>query len=210
LRRCKAAQSSPSIIPNKQLASHFSFMRIASSGWAVPRKILFTESLRTRHTGSRNTNEIRALRWEDFSGDEIQVRRSAYGSQVFDTKTLTSAAPVPLLPILKTALLAHRRRNPGDGFIFYGGTGKPLVLANLVRRDIKPALNAKGITWRGWHGFRRGLGSTLYGLGVSDKIIQAILRHANVQTTMEFYVKTSSGESQAAMRKLAAAWQPKK
>src|SRR5262249_44887378 len=34
------------------------------------------------------------------------------------------------------------------------------------------------IAWRGWHAARRGLGTNLYRLGVPEKTIQAILRHA--------------------------------
>lgn len=34
-----------------------------------------------------------------------------------------------------------------------------------------------------------GLGTNLYRLGVPEKDIQAILRHANVDTTLTYYVK---------------------
>ena len=37
--------------------------------------------------------------------------------------------------------------------------------------------------WHGWHAARRGLGTNLYRLGLPEKTIQAILRHANVSTT---------------------------
>jgi hypothetical protein len=37
--------------------------------------------------------------------------------------------------------------------------------------------------WHGWHAARRGLGTNLYRLGIPEKTIQAILRHANVSTT---------------------------
>jgi integrase len=43
--------------------------------------------------------------------------------------------------------------------------------------------------WHGWHAARRGLGSNLYRLGVPEKVIQAILRHANVNITMGYYIK---------------------
>jgi integrase len=43
--------------------------------------------------------------------------------------------------------------------------------------------------WHGWPAFRRELGSNLYALGVPDKIFQRILRHANVSTTLAYYVK---------------------
>jgi integrase len=114
------------------------------------------------------------------------------------------------VPILKRALLAHRKRTPGDGFIFEGTTGKPLVLANLVRREIKPSLSRARLQWRGWHGFRRGLASNLYRLGVPDMVIQRVLRHANVATTQAHYVKTSDPDARAAMRKLEVAFSKSK
>jgi hypothetical protein len=51
----------------------------------------------------------------------------------------------------------------------------------------------------------RCLGSNLYrlgGLGVSGMVIQQILRHANVTTTINIYVKTVSSDATAAMKML--------
>jgi hypothetical protein len=41
----------------------------------------------------------------------------------------------------------------------------------------------------------------LYRLGVSDKTIQAILRHSNVNVTTTYYIKTNSSDVTAAMEK---------
>lgn len=154
-------------------------------------------------------SELRALKWEDFTGEEIMVRRSAWRTWVSDegdTKTEDSAAPVPCVPFLAKALKAHRKTTLSGPFIFAGSTGRPLVLANLVRREIKPALTKAGIEWRGWHGFRRGLATNLYRLGVPDMVIQRILRHSNVATTQAHYVKTSDADTRAAMKKLEKAF----
>jgi len=59
--------------------------------------------------------------------------------------------------------------------------------------------------WHGWHAFRRGLGSDRYALGVPDAVIQNVLRHANLSTTMTYYVKTTPETRQAAMAKLESA-----
>jgi Phage integrase family len=56
--------------------------------------------------------------------------------------------------------------------------------------------------WHGWHAARRGLGSNLYRLGVSDTVIQRILRHANVSTTATYYIKTAADDVRSAMAKL--------
>jgi integrase len=60
-------------------------------------------------------------------------------------------------------------------------------------------------TWRGWHAARRGLGTNLYALGVPEKVIQEILRHANVATTSTYYIKTIPAQVSDAMERLQQA-----
>jgi hypothetical protein len=60
------------------------------------------------------------------------------------------------------------------------------------------------LPWYGWHAFRRGLATNLHRLGVSDRVIQEVLRHANVTTTMNIYVKMVSADAVIAMKALEA------
>jgi integrase len=157
-------------------------------------------------TGLR-LSEIRGLRWDDYDGETITVKRSVWRTHVGETKTTASAAGIPVLPVLSKALDKHNQRTDlKTRYIFEGRTGRPLVLANVTRFRIAPVLKAKKVPWSGWHGFRRGLASTLYALAVPDKVIQQILRHADVSVTMKHYVKTSSGQAEAAMKKLEEAF----
>ena len=73
---------------------------------------------------------------------------------------------------------------------------------NNLLRSVLPALDKASLQWRGWHACRRGLGSNLYRLGVPDVVIQRILRHANVSTTISFYVKSTAVDVRDAMEKL--------
>ena len=59
--------------------------------------------------------------------------------------------------------------------------------------------------WQGWHAARRGLGSNLYRLGVPDKVIQRILRHSNLSTTLSYYVESKPQDAQDAMTRLEKA-----
>lgn len=156
-------------------------------------------------TGLR-VSEIKGLRWEDFQGDELHVARSVWQGHISETKTLSSKAAVPVLPLVRRALEAHRKRTPDSGFIFAGSTGQPLRIENVYRRDMKEAFEKNTIQWRGWHAFRRGLGTNLNALGADARTIQAILRHSDVSTTMAFYVKPVAKESIAAMKKLEKAF----
>ena len=154
-------------------------------------------------TGLRES-ELRGLRWEDYTGDEIRVLRSVWRRHIGPTKTEESGEnPVPVIPILRRALDRHKKRHPGDGYIFAGDRrGAPLNLDNLSRRVLSPTLNGG---WKGWHGFRRGLGTNLYRLGVPPKIIQEILRHADVSTTETHYIVVDRSETKDAMKKLERA-----
>ena len=117
------------------------------------------------------------------AGQETPNRKHATGQQV---SRLTDGDHLPPRPIFATI------------------KGTPLSLNNVLNRQILPVLNAcvkcgkvrsehgedheyeRDSTrpeWHGWHAFRRGLATNLHDLGVDDKTIQAILRHANVAVT---------------------------
>jgi integrase len=157
-------------------------------------------------------SEIQGLRWEDLKSDELYVQRSAWRPThvVEETKTAASKAPVPIIPILAKYLEAHRNGITAEGFIFAGPLKKqPLDLRNLAKRVIRPGLDRAKIPWCGWHGFRRGLSTTLYELGTEAKTRQAILRHANIQITENVYTRPVSDVSRAAMAKVEKAFNAK-
>ncbi len=56
-----------------------------------------------------------------------------------------------------------------------------------------------GLRWHGWHAFRRGWATNLHRLGVADKTILRILRHADVAVTQNCYIKTLDADAAAAM-----------
>jgi integrase len=134
-------------------------------------------------------------------------------THVGDTKNPTSAGSVPVLPILKKILDDHHARvlegkkhcGPDD-YIFAGERrGAPLNLANMVRRVILPALasNEEGpLEWKGWHAFRRSLATNLHSCGVDPKVAQAILRHSDMKTTLEFYTMVPDADARAALQKI--------
>ena len=153
----------------------------------------------------------------------MNISRSVWETYVGPTKNIASENAIPVIPLLKTILERRRSRVGGKSgdYIFAGKRGVPLNFHNLENRIIKPALeNSKflkpdergkwekddttGITWKGFHGFRRGLASNLLGMGVNPKLIQAILRHSDIQTTLELYTLVPDNETREALRKLEA------
>jgi len=118
-----------------------------------------------------------------------------------EPKTRKSKAPVPVIAQLARLLDSHRSLsgNPANGLMFLSPVGKPVNLDALAANVIVPLVTNAGVQWHGWHAFRRGLATNLYLLGVSDKIIQRILRHANVAVTQNCYIKTADSDVVSAM-----------
>ena len=154
-------------------------------------------------TGARK-GEIRGFLWENYDGYTIEVKQSVWRNQVGEPKREKSKGTIPVIAQLKLFLDQHRIRsgNPVRGFNFRNPLGNPLNLDALVREVIRPAIEAEKIPWYGWHAFRRGLATNLHRLGVSDKVIQQILRHANVTTTINIYVKMVTRDAEEAMKRL--------
>jgi integrase len=64
--------------------------------------------------------------------------------------------------------------------------------------------------WHGWHAFRRGIATRLFAVGIEPKIVQLILRHADVSTTRAHYVLPDDGEVKKAMARFSKALRGKK
>jgi integrase len=149
-------------------------------------------------TGLR-MSEIKGLRWEDYDGEVLNVRRAVVEGNIGEAKTKTSRAPVPVVKTLKKILAEHLRNNSGDGYIFHGETSEPVMENNLARRDIVPLLEEKGIEWHGYHAFRRGLSTVLYDIDISELTIKHIMRHSISDVTGKHYIKPSLERSRKAL-----------
>jgi integrase len=162
-------------------------------------------------TGLRR-GEIRGLRWEDFEpavGEKmaaLTVNRSIWNGIECEPKTAKSKAPVPVIPALAARLELHpKSRNSRTGPIFTNKAGNPLDLNELYQHGMAKILRDSGMKWHGWHGFRRGLATNLHRWGVDDKTIQAILRHSNIATTQNVYIKDVPEQTVVAMKRLEVA-----
>jgi len=168
----------------------------------------------------------------DFENSLLHVRRTMWRTTQGPTKTDSSEDAVPMLPILRSILDLYRghlhelnEKAAEDSHWMFAGErrGTSLNLANLVRRTIVPMLTRckvcgemeEGHTghkfekdesvpaWKGWHAFRRSLASNLYSLGVRPKVVQAILRHGDLNTTLAYYVEVPDSDAADAMAQLS-------
>jgi len=99
-------------------------------------------------------------------------------------------------------VLEEYRAGRTEGLMFESRKGSPLNLDNFAKRTIRPLFAKLKLPWHRWHAFRRGLATNLNAIGVDPKDIQAILRHADFQTTMNHYVKSVPESVKHAMERL--------
>ena len=149
-------------------------------------------------------SEIPALKWEDYKEGEIFVSRKKWRGHIGAPKTEAREAGVPVAPLLHEILAKYKANKQfpaveGD-WMFYGQKEKkPIDMDNLSRREIPQHINGG---WRGWHAYRRGLGTRLSDMGMSATNIQSILRHANIATTLGYYVFPNAEKTKVGLKKL--------
>src|ERR1700726_2831083 len=98
---------------------------------------------------------------------------------------------------------ASESRSNGKNVDLLDAAKLPPMQPGNILRVVLPLLKKAKLTWKGWHGFRRGVATELHRNGVSDLIIQKVLRHSNVAVTQESYIKTVSEVVSDALDNLA-------
>lgn len=146
-------------------------------------------------TGLR-ISEVLGLKWEDidFAEGLANVTRSVSAGYVERCKTETSQQPVPLAELTLEELLRWRQIAPygaEEDWLFGSARlfGQMPVWAGSARSKVlQPVARKAGITKTvGWHTFRHTYSSLLAENGNDVKVVQELMRHAKVTTTMEIY-----------------------
>lgn len=129
--------------------------------------------------------ELQGLSWEDidWEANAISVTRSVWQGHENEPKSKASKASVPIVPELRRSLIKYRNGAQATGPMFHSD------LKALGRYHLPDAFTAVKSKWRGWHGFRRGLASTLFSAGAEDLVVQRVLRHSKVIVTREHYIR---------------------
>lgn len=136
------------------------------------------------YTGMRR-GELLALEWKDIDIEKrtISVNKSVYfvdnHPKLKKPKTETSIGVLPILD----ALLPHLK--PGKGLVFPNENGE-LMLETQFRKKWDIYCNEAGITANP-HQFRHAYATMLYEAGIQPQDAQHLLRHAQIQTTIDVY-----------------------
>jgi integrase len=161
-------------------------------------------------TGLR-VSEVLGLKWEDISFRlrQANVLRSVVDGSVGRCKTEVSQQPVPLdeLTLAELQLWRAVTRYAADSdWVFASESvfGKLPIWSNTsLQKVLKPTAKRAGITKKiGWHTFRHTYSSLLSECGDDVKVVQELMRHAKLSTTMEVYTHARMEKKREAQSKV--------
>ena len=157
-------------------------------------------------TGLRQ-GELFGLKWRDvdFEHGELNVIRSIVCGVEGRCKTESSQKPVPMHTQLAGLLMAWRGQcgfNRNDDWVFASR------LRNVSEADWglqSGAITFSAVTERlgiqkriGWHTFRHTYCTLLRSLGVEFKVMQELMRHSSLRSTLDVYTQAVGPAKRAA------------
>jgi integrase len=161
-------------------------------------------------TGLR-VSEVLGLKWEDvdFRMGQGNVLRSVVDGAVGRCKTEVSQQPVPLDELTLAELQSWRAVTTyaaDSDWVFASEPvfGKLPIWSNTsLQKVLKPAAKRAGITKKiGWHTFRHTYSTLLSECGDDVKVVQELMRHAKLSTTMEVYTHARMEKKREAQSKV--------
>ncbi len=150
-------------------------LKVATNNWY---DMIFT----VMRTGMR-FGELVALKWSDidFNGRIITIQRSIARGKMGSTKS-NKIRKIPLASDL-SSLLDRKRRN--GVFVFADGQGN-LPKQDFCRSHLLRLAEKADVELIGWHTLRHTFASHLANNGVAVHVIQQLLGHSDIKTTMRY------------------------
>jgi integrase len=157
-------------------------------------------------TGLRQS-ELFGLKWGDidFVQGTMNVTRSIVYGVVGPCKTESSQKPVPVHSLLADALSEWRKLcayTKPDDWVFasrrYRGR-RPYWGQAILRKYVRPVAQSAGIQkCIGWHTFRHTYSTLLRSVGTEFKVMQELLRHSTLRSTLDIYTQAITPAKHAA------------
>jgi integrase len=157
-------------------------------------------------TGLRQS-ELFGLKWGDIDlvQGAMNVTRSIVYGVVGPCKTESSQKPVPVHPLLADALSDWRKQcayTKPDDWVFASKCHRgrrPFWGQAILRKYVRPVAQRVGIQkCIGWHTFRHTYSTLLRSVGTEFKVMQELLRHSTLRSTLDVYTQAITPAKHAA------------
>ncbi len=148
-------------------------------------------------------SETLGLKWGDFDFKEgtLSIGQVFTHGEVQDVpKTDASGNEIPVHPKLCAALRDWQVRQEHDfSWVFANPkTGSPYSDSTILTNYLKPSAAKLGIKGLGWHTLRHSYKSWMAAAKIVPAHMKDLMRHANIETTMDVYGMTLTPELRAA------------
>lgn len=144
-----------------------------------------------RFFSGMRTGEINGLKWKyvDFDQGLILVREVfSAGQSEENAKNESSLRDIPMLPIVREALEAHRQsRNHDHEYVFCSREGTPIDAHNFATRVWYPLLRYLEIEKRRPYQTRHTTATLMLASGENPEWIAKLMGHANTQMLFTVY-----------------------
>jgi integrase len=142
-------------------------------------------------TGCRR-GEILALKWDDidFERKLVYIRRTVFNGEFTKPKSRNSTRVLAIADILANKLLEHKIASPKNDLdlVFPNSEGGIMSGGHLSKWAFKHAVKKAKIDRHvRFHDLRHSFASLLIYKGEHIRVIQSVMGHANISTTMDIY-----------------------
>ncbi len=154
-------------------------------------------------TMGMHQGEILGLRWHevDLYRGTLRVRRTVFNGEVKPPKFESSARSIVLTGTAATLSRSNESSaGGGTGSPIKGGT--PVSCHNLINRSWRPLLEKAGLPKIPFYNLRHTCATPLLSKGVHPKLVQDLLGHADITTTLNTYshvIPSMGGKKASAM-----------
>jgi integrase len=157
-------------------------------------------------TGLRQS-ELFGVKWGDidFAQNTMNVVRSIVYGVVGPCKTESSQKPVPVHPTVLNTLIEWRQvclYNKSGDWVFASRRHRgrtPIWGQAILRRYVRSVAQRAGIQKQfGWHTFRHTYSTLLRSVGTEFKVMQELLRHSTLLSTLDVYTQAITSAKHAA------------
>ncbi len=154
-------------------------------------------------TGMRQ-GELLGLKWEDvdLGVGVVRVRRTVWKGVATAPKTAKANRSIRLTGMAREVLRKHLEREGKGEWVFSSRNGTPVNCHNLINRSWWPLLKEVGLPRIPFHNLRHTCASLLLSQSVHPKLVQELLGHADISTTLNTYshvIPSLEGKTASAM-----------
>jgi integrase len=162
-------------------------------------------------TGMRQ-GELLGLKWGDvdLDGGVLRVRRTVWEGRATAPKSARANRSIRLTAMARETLREHggkQEKQGTSGWVFPTRNGTPVNCHNLINRSWWPLLEKVEIPRIPFHNLRHTCATLLLSQGVHPKLVQELLGHADISTTLNTYshvIPSMGGMTASAMEEALA------